>query len=161
MPGPAPKPTALKKLAGNPGGRPLNEAEPNPQRRKMHPPAALSEKAKAEWRRLAPQLYQLGLLTVADRAALAAYCQAWADWTEALQELEKSGKILTTDKGYSYLNPWYSVKVNAETAMHKFGALFGLDPADRSKVHAQPAEKEKSLAEILFAGLEPADDQSK
>lgn len=153
MSGPAPKPTILKKLAGNPGKRPLNNAEPNPERRRLHPPKHLSEKAKVEWCRLSPELYRLGLLTVADRGALAAYCQAWADWVEAIGNLDEQGKVLITDKGYQYLNPWYSVKVNAEAAMHKFGALFGLDPADRSKVHAQPVSKEKSLAETLFEGI--------
>ena len=51
------KPTAAKKMAGNPGVRRLPESEPKPKPvRKSGPPAHLSAGAKTEWRRLAKQL---------------------------------------------------------------------------------------------------------
>jgi hypothetical protein len=46
-------------------------------------PAHLSDVARKEWRRIATPLYRMGVLSVTDRAALAAYCQAWARWVEA------------------------------------------------------------------------------
>ena len=51
-----PKPTALKKLEGNPGKRPLNELEPMPQVTMLRCPNWLEPEAKKEWRRLAPVL---------------------------------------------------------------------------------------------------------
>lgn len=153
MPGPAPKPTALKRLAGNPGKRPLNESEPQFKRVKLHAPPHLNEPAKVEWRRLAQHLYKLGMLTVIDRAALAAYCQAWGDWVEAEQHLETDGRVLVTDKGYNYINPWVSVRNNAVMQMDKFGSKFGYTPSDRSKIRADAETEEQSLADLLFEGV--------
>lgn len=62
-----PKPTALKKLEGNPGKRPLNELEPMPRVSMLRCPNWLEPEAKKEWRRLAPVLIDAGILTGADR----------------------------------------------------------------------------------------------
>ena len=71
-----PKPTALKKLEGNPGKRPLNELEPVPPVASLRCPNYLLPEARKEWRRLAPILMNLGLLTAADAVPFAGYCQA-------------------------------------------------------------------------------------
>ena len=63
-----PKPTALKMLEGNPGGRPLNEAEPKPQKKAPRCPPWLEDEAKREWKRMAKVLEQMGLLTEMDMA---------------------------------------------------------------------------------------------
>ena len=59
-----PKPTALKKLEGNPGKRPLNELEPLPQVTMLRCPNWLEPEARTEWRRLAPVLIGAGILGV-------------------------------------------------------------------------------------------------
>ena len=82
--GPKPTPTALRELRGNPGRRPLPVNEPEPSGlEEVDPPAHLSTEAKREWRRLAPELIRLRLLTVADFAAFTGYCSAWSDFIEA------------------------------------------------------------------------------
>ena len=48
MAGRKPKPTRLKIIQGNPGKRPLNKNEPQPERRLMRAPSHLSEEAKKE-----------------------------------------------------------------------------------------------------------------
>ena len=48
-----PKPTAIKRLEGNPGKRPLNIYEPKPLKKAPTCPDWLDEEAKREWRRLA------------------------------------------------------------------------------------------------------------
>ena len=68
-----PKPTALKKLEGNPGKRPLNELEPLPQVTMLRCPNWLEPEAKKEWRRLAPVLIGAGILTGADAVPFAGY----------------------------------------------------------------------------------------
>lgn len=153
MPGPAPKPTVLKKLAGNPGKRKLNEDEPKPRAVRMHAPGHLSDTAKAEWRRIMPELYRLGLLTVVDRSSLAAYCQAYSDWLDAEEHLIDEGKVLATDKGYKYLNPWWSVRCKSLELMDKFGSRFGFDPSSRSRIKMESNEKGMTLAEMLFTGV--------
>ena len=79
-----PKPTAIKELEGNPGKRPLNDAEPKPERKAPPCPKWLEPEAKKEWRRLSKQLEQIGVLTEVDQAAFASYCQAYARWKEEI-----------------------------------------------------------------------------
>ena len=45
-------------------------------------PRDLSPEAKAEWRRVVPEIEAMGLLATVDRAILIRYCTAWADWVE-------------------------------------------------------------------------------
>ena len=66
-----PKPTALKMLEGNPGGRPLNTKEPKPEKKAPRCPSWLEDEAKKEWKRMAKVLENMGLLTEMDMAAFA------------------------------------------------------------------------------------------
>jgi phage terminase small subunit len=50
MPGPAPKPTALKLVQGNPGKRKLNKSEPKFCGAPVCP-AWITDVARAEWKR--------------------------------------------------------------------------------------------------------------
>ena len=79
MAGRKPKPTAVKKLEGNPGKRKLNTKEPNPGKGMPDCPAWLLPEAKTEWIRLSEKLNQMGVLTDIDRSAFAAYCQSMPD----------------------------------------------------------------------------------
>jgi P27 family predicted phage terminase small subunit len=153
MPGPPPKPTALKRLAGNPGGKRLNDREPEPRREMPRCPAWLVGEARREWRRMAKELYGLGLLTVVDRAALAAYCQCWARWVKAEGELgaDKVTLTITTDKGNVIQNPLVGIANTSMDQMRRFLIEFGMTPASRSRVQAAPVEREQTLEEMLLA----------
>ena len=83
MAGRKPKPTAIKKLEGNPGKRKLNTKEPIPAKGMPNCPEWLMPEAKKEWERLADLMNQMGVLTEVDMAAFAAYCQSYARWKEA------------------------------------------------------------------------------
>ncbi|HFD40867.1 MAG TPA: phage terminase small subunit P27 family [Anaerolineae bacterium] len=156
MKGRKPKPTVLKKLAGNPGKRPLNEGEPQFPRfkRAPSPPEHLSEEAKTEWRRVVRMLMDAGLFTAADRAALALYCEAWGRWVEAQRMVAKSGQVITTQSGNLIQNPYLGVANRAWEDLRKILAEFGLTPSSRSRLNASPVVEEESLADILFAGVE-------
>src|SRR5262249_16872713 len=103
--GPTPEPSALKRLKGNPGRRPLNEAEPQPNRTPPTCPNWLDDIAKAKWAQIAPELIQLGLLTSVDGDSFAAYCQAFAEFQIATETLKKEGRHFSTDKGYMAPHP--------------------------------------------------------
>lgn len=152
MPGPAPKPTITKRLAGNPGKRPLNDAEPQFSAEVPTCPRHLSTAARTEWHRVAHALADAGVLTAVDRAALAAYCQAYGRWVEAERELMASGKVALTPNGYPVQSVWLQIANKAMEQMHKFAAEFGMTPAARTRVHANKQERQMSLAEILFDG---------
>lgn len=98
MAGRKPKPTAVKKLEGNPGKRKLNTKEPVPAKGMPACPDWLMPEAKKEWERLAKLMNQMGVLTEVDMAAFAAYCQSYARWKEAQEHIwEKQGHLLATE----------------------------------------------------------------
>lgn len=134
MPGPAPKPTALKRLEGNPGKRPLNDREPKPDAGEPTRPEWVLPEAKREWRRVVPQLVALGLLTRIDRAALASYCQWWARWVQAERCLDKLGLTFETPNGYVQQRPEVAIAQKASDRCRQFAQEFGLTPASRSRI---------------------------
>ncbi len=68
--GPAPIPTAINHIRGNPGKRKKNHSEPKPTVQIPYCPAHLDEDARKEWDRLAPILVRMRILTEADYIAL-------------------------------------------------------------------------------------------
>ena len=161
MPGPPPKPTHLKLVTGNPGRRPLNKNEPKPERKLSSPPDELYEDAKIEWRRVAKELHRLGLLTVIDRAALAAYCQAYGRWIvaeRALAEVAKRdllthGLLIKTTNGNAIQNPLVGTANKAMLAMMRCASEFGMTPAARSRISSpQGADLTNPFAEFGGTG---------
>ena len=138
MRGRKPKPAHLKVLEGNPSRRPLNRNEPNPERKIPTCPQHLCPSAKAEWKRLAQQLYVLGVLTPLDRSTLAAYCQAYGRWVEAEQKLKETPALLKMPSGYVQQNPWLTIANKQLELMHRFMSELGLSPASRSRVDVRP-----------------------
>lgn len=146
-----PKPTALKILQGNPGRRPLNKFEPKPKPEIPSCPVELCDDAKLEWNRLAPHLFSMGLITVADRAMFAAYCQAFGRWIEAERVLKVEGAILTTDKHNLVQNPRLWVANKALDQMYKFMSEFGLSPSSRVRLNVSPPVEDE-MEEYLNRG---------
>lgn len=142
MRGRKPKPTALKRLDGNPGKRPINVREPKPAGGgKPTCPSHLSPTAKSEWKRISGTLHEMGILTTVDRAALAAYCQAYARWVDAEKKLAETPALIKTPSGYVQQSPWLSVANKQMEIMGRFMAELGITPASRSRIsgpdHAQ------------------------
>ena len=134
MAGRKPKPTNLKILQGNPGGRPLNMSEPSPVSAIPNPPQHLNTIALEEWERITGELYPLGLLSEIDMPALAAYCQCFARWVEAEEGIKKSGLIIKTTNGNAIQSPLVGISNTALQMMHKFLTEFGMTPVSRAKV---------------------------
>ena len=131
-----PKPTALKVLEGNPGGRPLNPNEPKPAKKALRCPAWLEDEAKKEWKRMGKTLEQMGLLTEMDMAAFAGYCQAYARWKEAEEFITQHGTIVKTPSGYWQQVPQVSIAQTYLKMMQKSAEQFGLTPSSRSRIVA-------------------------
>jgi phage terminase small subunit len=81
MSGPPPVPTRLKLIRGNPGHSRLRP-EPEPPRLPEcpEPHAHVTGYAAEDWRRIGPELHQLGLLTVADTSVFEGYCITYGRW---------------------------------------------------------------------------------
>ena len=138
MRGRKPKPTALKLIEGNPGKRPINGHEPKPSAARPTCPSHLSPTAKAEWKRLAGELHRIGLLTQADRTALAAYCQAYGKWVEAEKKLAGTPTLLKMPSGYIQLSPWVTISNKQMELMVKYMVELGLTPSSRSRMAGLP-----------------------
>jgi P27 family predicted phage terminase small subunit len=151
MRGRKPIPTVIKQLNGNPGRRPLNDREPKFEKKMPRCPGHLNAPAKREWHRIAGDLYRAGLLTVADRAALAAYCQAYGRWVQAEEIIAKKGEVVKTTNGNIIQNPYLPIATRAMDQMLKIEIEFGMTPSSRSRIKADISETgEMTLAELLF-----------
>ena len=147
-PGDKPKPKALRVLQGNPSKRPL------PQTLDVEPslpsaPEHLSAEARAEWDRVATELYLIGCLSKIDRAALAAYCQAYGRWVVAEQKLSEmaerdpitAGLMIKTSNGNVVQNPLVGAANRAMREMVRIAVEFGMTPSSRMNM---PAKVEKT-----------------
>src|SRR5436190_8755005 len=135
MRGRKPKPTSIRMLEGNPGKRALNDREPTPPQGVPDCPNYLDDEAKAEWFRTAKVLKDMGLLSLADRAALAAYCTCYSRWLHAEEQVKKFGAIVKSpEKGFPMKSPYLVIADQAMEAMRKFMVEFGLTPSSRSRI---------------------------
>ena len=145
-----PKPTRIKLLTGNPGKRPLNHDEPKPEIAVPDCPVELGLVARKEWERMIGELSQLRILTNLDRAALAAYCGAYAMWAEATEAIQKYGSMVKSPSGYPVQSPYVAIANRQTEIMMRIASEFGLTPASRSRISA-PAPPEHDL----FSAYQP------
>ncbi len=134
--GPKPKPTALRRLDGNPGKRAYNHDEPAAPDGVPSCPDHLGFTAREEWDRLAHVLHAMRVVTLVDRAALAAYCQCYGRWVEAEEKLQSTPMLLKTATGYVQQSPWLSIANKQLELMGRYMAELGLTPAARSRIVA-------------------------
>ena len=158
MAGRKPKPTALKKLEGNPGKRKLNTAEPEPASGRPAMPYYLTPRAKKEWKRIIPLLEEMGVLRITHGAALASYCMAFARWLEAEKQITARGIVVeepvlgrvgTTDDLTVIAirlkkNPACTAAMAYQKEMRLTLGLFGLDPSSVSRLHVDGKEEQES-----------------
>ena len=104
-------PDNVRELRGNPGKR---STPPSSQNQFVSaiptPPTNLTTEAKAEWKRITPELGRTKVIAAGDRALLATYCETWAsihhmqkgkraaikavsDLTDPMEILEGWGKV--------------------------------------------------------------------
>lgn len=145
-----PRPTHLKLIEGNPGKRALPRAEPKPEPKAPKPPTDLHGDALREWRRVAPQLERLGLLTGLDRAALAAYCWSWAQLLAAERTLAESSLLLKgrPDRGM-VRNPAAAIARDASRDCRAWCSEFGMTPSARGRM-ALPDDPDDDDLETLL-----------
>jgi P27 family predicted phage terminase small subunit len=131
----------MKILTGNPGRRPLSLDEPRPELAIPDCPPELSPAAQKEWARLTGELGKLRVLTNLDRAALAAYCGAYALWAEATEAIQKYGVMVKSPTGYPMQSPYLSIANRQAEIMMRIASEFGFTPASRGRISAPPLEE--------------------
>ena len=153
-----PKPTNLKLIEGNPGKRPLPEGEPKPRPKCPDCPSDINHSAKATWRKLAPILERLGLLTEADGETFAALCQIRARLAfihkqlqkkenNALLEIRKSVEV-TEDGRVEVTNlelrthPYVVMEKQYYALLRSYASDFGLSPRGRAGLTIAKVDKD-------------------
>lgn len=148
--GPPPKPTLLKLIAGNPGGRKLNANEPIPPAGEPEMPPHLDERAQAVWQQIVPKLARIGLARVIDGEALGRYCSLVVMWRDCDAFIAKNGRSFAVRADPKEGKPGRILRFEAfpETMLmlrcaRELIAIedrFGLNPAARSRIQVE-AEK--------------------
>ena len=149
-----PKPSAIRKLEGNPGHRALNNREPMPDLVVLDPPWYLDDVAAAEWIRIVETLPS-GLITGADINILGAYCVLFARWHMANEIIAKEGLVAKSPSGYACPHPAVSIANQSFAQMMRAASECGFTPAARSKVHVGESRDDaraRETADILGVG---------
>lgn len=107
-------------------------------------PSWLGKESRAEWCRQVKLLESAGVLTGADRALLAAYCEAWGEFRELVETVKQDPA------------DWRSraMKNAAADRLLKLAGQFGFAPAARARIKAPAAETEERPSGFarFFAG---------
>ena len=110
-------------------------------------PGDLPTEAKAEWRRVVPELERMAYITRLDRALLIRYCTAWADWLELDAQLAQTGRLVKGRDGNWVRNPLWLLRRDAEQTATELARQLGLTPDSRVRggvVHRLPGERDEA-----------------
>ncbi|MBB4859456.1 P27 family predicted phage terminase small subunit [Novosphingobium chloroacetimidivorans] len=142
-------PTAIKKLAGNPGKRALNKAEPQPSGVPSRP-TTMTSAARKVWTRLIGAM-PADVYTACDSALLAAYCEAVAAHQTATRLISDKNfePIGTGSTGQQVIHPAYKLQADQARLIATLGQRLGLDPIARQSINSAPQGTE----EDSFKGL--------
>jgi P27 family predicted phage terminase small subunit len=83
-----------------------------------------------------------------DRAALAAYCNAYGLWAQATEAIQKYGAMIKSPQGFPIQSPYLAIANRQAEIMMRIASEFGFTPASRSRI-ATPAEAPRSLFDYL------------
>jgi P27 family predicted phage terminase small subunit len=91
------------------------------------------------------------LVTDLDRAILAAYCQAYALWAEAVAAVRKYGAMVKSPSGFPMQSPYVAVANKQAELMIRIAAEFGFSPSSRSRI-AVPSPSLYDLPAARYLG---------
>jgi P27 family predicted phage terminase small subunit len=134
IPGSKPMPTCLATYYGNPGKRPLNEREPEPERGFPPCPERLQGKAREAWERFSKELAACGVGAQLDATALELLCEAYAAHVEAAAQIARNGPVWVERQEPGKLpkfaySPFWVIQKNEHKKLLALLAEFGMTPS--------------------------------
>lgn len=146
-----PLPSAINRLRGNPGRRPVNKREPKPPVGVPECPEYISDRAKEAWWKIAPRLNEMGVLTLADGVALEMLVEAYAEYRTALDAVAEHGATYeaATQTGVIIRSrPDVAIASDAFKRVKGLLVEYGLTAASRTKLHTGAAVSDDPLEEF-------------
>lgn len=150
-----PKPKHLHVVQGTYRADRHDTGAPEPETKEPEIPTWLSAKARTHWRKIAPHLLRMGVLTEGDGTALAMLCDAIADYVQISQTLKKSGltyEAETRDGMRIMKHPLVTEKDAAWKRFHRMAVEFGLTPSARRRVNGAGATEDVDPMEAMLDG---------
>ena len=140
--GSPPTPTAVLEFRGTGKNLKYTRAgEPRPPVERPPCPKWLSEEGKLEWNRQTRNLIQMGCIAKCDGAALAIYCEAWAEYERASKRILLEGLLIDSGDGV-VPHPLLSARDKAADKVLRVAQQFGFTPSARARLIATPQAKE-------------------
>jgi P27 family predicted phage terminase small subunit len=118
----------LEQLATVAGGEPIA-------------PTWLTAEELAIWKRLAPTLRDMAIISVADADSLGRYCHALAEWISVTKELRGQPRLVKPESAPPYQNPLLKVRADLAKEIQSLEDRFGLTPAARMTLNVTAAFK--------------------
>jgi len=137
MRGRKPLPTAVKKIRGNPGHRPMNANEPKPNPLTYDPPKHLSSNAKKHWKETFKLLEGVGVLSALDADVLSLYSETKSKWVHAMEQIKENGYVINAPSGFPVQSPWVQIANKAFDQLMKILPEFGFSPSSRSRINME------------------------
>jgi len=138
-----PKPKQLY----NPASDPANKRELTPDEKlkasSLRPPYEITKEQRKYWKRYAPELAKLHVITESDKAALLLLCRASVMYDQAAADIERYGTLTNSDKGALVRNPSLLTMEKAQIQVMTLLKQFGMTPATRHNVSTVAADDDE------------------
>ena len=149
------KPTSLHLLHGNPSKiKDLGKNEPKPKPVAPKPPTWLDKEAKKEWKKIAPEMERLGLLTEIDQIAFANLCQEYSNLIKWQKVVSEHGATYehTNVKGEKNImtRPEAILLHKSKQLLKAYCAEFGMTASSRGRIQVPGQKDEEDEMETLL-----------
>ena len=159
--GPAPEPSILKYIRGNPSKAALPTNEPTPDLLdNLDPPGWIAEDPVVvkKWNDTVPMLRRMRVFTEADVDAWALYCHTWSKWLEARDKCKQLGRDNITMEPdpnrtdgrlrIKWTQPfsWSVDERSLRGDLRRMQQDFGMTPSSRSQVSTHGSEEADPVA---------------
>ena len=126
---------------------------PDPADTKL-PRGRLPKEGQRLWKALAGPLTRMGVLTEVDLPAFEMLCLHYAMARNAFEIVDKLGLFVKDRDDQPRKNPAMQLFRDNSASYRAYLTEFGLTPASRVRIKAEPLGDDRSLAEILFEGMD-------
>jgi P27 family predicted phage terminase small subunit len=155
------KSNAAKRLAGNPGQRPVPAADIEPTGPLGPPPDHLDAEGRQVWDTLGPELVKATGAGNLDRLLFAGLCSAWSHHVHAERSVQRHGRVIEIRDANGVVksagpSPDFRVSLQALDVVKRMVSDFGLSPGARaSSAMEPPVEIDPEDAWLLDAITQP------